>query len=195
MLRRVVTVAAGGKEGKIFTDDFGANNLGTLSFRGHMTSLITLALQRLAAEEQAPEVSFVHDYPGFVKTGLSRELKGIGPAVAKAVFAPLMALLHIPIEETGERHTYFATSARFPPRRKDGADGVALGHDADIAIGVDGLKGGGAYSIDYEAEGTSQKVQDLMKTYMSNGTADKAWAHTDEEYMRITGSVSLQDGS
>lgn len=122
-LRRVIAVAAGGKEGKVFPDDLQARKLSAFTFRGHATSMITLSLEAIA--KQAPEVSFVHVYPGFVNTGLSRELTGIGPAIAKVVFKPVMALLQIPVDETGERQTYFATSARFPPRSGD-ADGIAL---------------------------------------------------------------------
>ncbi|KAI0912847.1 hypothetical protein F4823DRAFT_138569 [Ustulina deusta] len=189
-LRRVVTVAAGGKEGKIFADDLQAKRLGAISFRGHVTSMITLALNTLA--KQAPDVSFIHVYPGFVKTGLSRELKGIGPAISKILFKPLMAYLHIPIDETGERQIYFATSARFPPvnsQRRD-ADGVALGKGVDVAVAVDGKIGGGVYSIDYEAEGTSHKVQERIRIYIGDNTAETIWKHTEAEYKRITGTLA-----
>ncbi|KAI0810322.1 hypothetical protein GGR55DRAFT_646162 [Xylaria sp. FL0064] len=190
-LRRVITVLAGGKEGKIFTDDFQGNNLSVLSVRGHATSMITLALHNLA--KQAPEISFIHVYPGFVKTEISRELKGIGPAILNFLFKPILAFLYIPIEQTGERQTYFATSARFPPvddKRRD-ANGVALGEDVETAVGVDGKVGGGVYSIDYEAEGTSQRAQELIRGYVEDNTADMVWKHTEEEYMRVTGTLSL----
>ncbi|KAK7756213.1 hypothetical protein SLS62_001806 [Diatrype stigma] len=189
-LRRVVTVAAGGKEGEVFLTDLQARNMGGFTFRGHGTSMITLSLEAIAT--QAPEVSFVHVYPGFVKTGLSRELTGIGPAIAKIVFKPVMALLHIPIDETGERQIYFATSARFPPG--DGglgdANGVALAQGVNVAVRVDRNPGGGVYSIDYEGEGTSERVQALMKSLTEDGTADKIWKHTEEEFLRITGSLA-----
>ncbi|KAI0095673.1 hypothetical protein GGR51DRAFT_544837 [Nemania sp. FL0031] len=188
-LRRVVTVAAGSKEGKIFTDDFPAEHLGLLTFRPHITSLITLSLEALA--KQAPEVSFIHDYPSFVKTGLSRELTGIGATIMKIVFAPLMALLQVPIDETGERQTFFATSARFPPSEPRDADGVALGEGVAVAAGVNGNPGGGIYSIDWEAEGTSPRVQKLMHDFSQDGTAEKLWKHTEDEYMRVTGSIAV----
>lgn len=184
-LRRVVTVAAGGKEGKVFTDDLQANKLGGFTFRGHATSMITLSFEAIAKD--APEVSYIHVYPGFVKTGLSRELTGIGPAIAKIVFKPVMALLHIPIDETGERQVYFATSARFPPRSGD-ASGISLGAGIDNAVGADSKPGGGVYSIDYEAEGTSERVQVHLKNLTEDGTAEKIWKHTQEEFTRITGS-------
>ncbi|KAI2642649.1 hypothetical protein GGS21DRAFT_184406 [Xylaria nigripes] len=190
-LRRVVTVLAGGKEGKIFTDDLQGNQISNLSMRGHFTSIITLTLGILS--KRAPEVSFLHVYPGFVQTGLSRELTGIIPAIFKILMMPVMAILRIPIDESGERHTYLATSARFPPSddaQRD-ADGIALGKGVETAISPNGKIGGGVYSVDYEAEGTSQRVQELMQSYVDNGTAEKVWKHTEEEYVRITGSVAL----
>ncbi|KAI0468551.1 hypothetical protein F4859DRAFT_524466 [Xylaria cf. heliscus] len=190
-LRRVVTVLAGGKEGKIFTEDLPANHVSLIAFRGHITSMITLALNTLA--KQAPEVSFIHVYPGFVNTDLSRELTGIGAAISKILFKPLIAYLQVPIDETGERQIYLITSARFPPgdREKRDADGVALADSIEVAVAVDGKVGGGVYSIDYQAEGTSQRVQELIRNYIEDNMAEKVWKHTEEEYMRVTGSLAL----
>ncbi|KAI6081467.1 hypothetical protein F4821DRAFT_274908 [Hypoxylon rubiginosum] len=116
--------------------------------------------------------------------GLSRELTGISGFIVRLVSAPFIAFLQIPIDETGERHTYFATSARFPPRSagSNEAGGVALG---------EGIDGGGVYWIDYEAEGTSERVQVLMKGLAEDGTAETVWRHTEEEFVRITGSSVL----
>lgn len=101
-----------------------------------------------------------------------------------------MALLHIPIDETGKRQIYFATSPRFPPR-SGGAEGIALVEGVGSAIGADGKPGGGDYSIDYEAEGTSGRVQALIKNLVKDGTAEKIWTHTEEEFVRITGSTAV----
>lgn len=195
-LRRVITVAAGGKEGTVIPIDWQANNMGILSFRPHSASMVTLTL--LAIAKQAPTVSFIHDYPGFVNTGMSRELTGIIPAITKVLFAPVMAMLKIPIDETGERQLYFATSARFPPRNHgtgtgtaESADMIALGQGVSTAVGADGTPGGGVYSIDYEAEGTSEMVQGLLEGLKKDGTADKVWSHVEEEFVRITGSTAI----
>jgi hypothetical protein len=83
-LRRVVTVFAGSKEGQIVTDDFPAHNLGITSIRGHVTSMMSLGFEAIV--KQAPDVSFIHDYPGFVETGLSREIKGPAAAIIRVVF-------------------------------------------------------------------------------------------------------------
>jgi hypothetical protein len=83
-----------------FNDNFQAKNLGFPFVRGHVTFTITLRFEAIA--KQAPEVSFIHDYPGFVKTGMSRELTGLIPALMKVAFSPIMAILKIPIDEVGE---------------------------------------------------------------------------------------------
>jgi NAD(P)-dependent dehydrogenase (short-subunit alcohol dehydrogenase family) len=189
-LRRVVTILAGSKEGKIFTDDFQARNHGFPSVRGHVTSMITLGLDAIA--KQAPNVSFIHDYPGFVKTGMSRELTGLVPAIMKVVFSPIMAILKIPNDEVGERQTFFATCARFlPAAGEPKADGLNLGEGVETAVSTDGIVGG-VYSIDYEAEGTDLKVQEILAQLRKDGTAEKAWKHTQDEFLRITGSLALQ---
>lgn len=188
-LRRVVTVGAGGKEGPVIPSDWQAQNMGVLSFRPHAASMTTLSLLAVAKQE-APEVSFIHVYPGFVKTGMSRELTGIVPAITKILFAPVMALLQIPIEETGERQLYFATSAQFPPGESQEADGVTLGEGVHTATSAGGTPGGGVYSINYEGEGTSRKVCDILTHLLEDGTADKLSKHTEGEFVRITGSAS-----
>ncbi|KAH8901538.1 NAD(P)-binding protein [Thozetella sp. PMI_491] len=189
-LRRVVTVFAGSKEGKIYPDDLPAEKLSPLSVRGHVVSMMTLGLEALAKE--APEVSFIHDYPGFVETGMSRELKGPTAAIMRVIFKPVVMFLKLPIDEVGERHTFFATSARFPPSsRESEADGLKMEDGIETAVGTDGKVGGGVYSIDYEAEGTDPKVQEVLEGLRKSGVAEKAWKHTQDEFIRITGSTSI----
>jgi NAD(P)-dependent dehydrogenase (short-subunit alcohol dehydrogenase family) len=182
-LRRVVHVGAGGKEGTVYPDDFEAKKLSPMALRGHWASMLTVSL--VAAAKDAPEVSFVHAYPSFVKTGLSRELTGIGPAIAKILFNPIMSLVSIPIDETGERQAYFATSARFPPQSND-AVGVSPGQGIEIGVGADGKHGSGVYSINQKAEGTSPKTVDLVKEMGDQGIIDQVWTHTQEQFERIS---------
>ncbi|KAK8022575.1 hypothetical protein PG993_013342 [Apiospora rasikravindrae] len=189
-LRRVVTVGASGKEGPIIPSDWQANTLSILSFRPHAASMTTLSLLAVAKKE-APDVSFLHVYPGFVKTGMSRELTGLVPALARVLLAPAMALLQIPLDETGERQLYFATSARFPPGRSEDADGIMLGQGVGTATGADGALGGGVYSIDYEGEGTGGNVRGVLDALVKDGTADRLSEHTGEDFRRITGSAAI----
>lgn len=77
-LKRVVVVFAGTKEGPIFADDYQCNNVSILkiaSIRGHMCSMIDFGMESIA--KNAPEVGFVHDYPGFVKTNIFEKTPGV----------------------------------------------------------------------------------------------------------------------
>lgn len=70
-LRRVVTMLAAGNEGPIYPEVFHARKMSYISLGGQVASMTDMALEKLA--EDAPEVSFVHGYPGAVKTGFGRE--------------------------------------------------------------------------------------------------------------------------
>jgi hypothetical protein len=41
------------------------------------------------------------------------------------------------------------------------------------------------YSIDYEVTGTLPRVQELLAQLREDGTAEKAWKHTQDEFVRI----------
>ncbi|KAG2025180.1 hypothetical protein GB937_002941 [Aspergillus fischeri] len=182
-LRRVITVFAGGKEGPIIADDFPGFKLSATAGRGHFASMLTLSFEVLA--QRAPEVSFIHDYPGFVKTDLARGTKGVGMVITKGLFKVIGPFLYIPTEEVGERQTFFATSIRFPPASGD-AKGVPS-EGVGIAMGTDGRKGSGVYSVHLDGE---TKVQEVLSKLRESGLKDKMWKHV-EEFIRVTGSVSI----
>lgn len=189
-LRRVVTVFAGGKEGALQTQDWQAYKLGPTVGRGHMASMLTLSLEALA--RGAPSVSFVHDYPGFVKSGLGRGTKGAGMAAAKAVFKVVGLFLNIPPEEVGERHTFFSTSARFPPKEEADApaSGVAVA-GIETAVGSDRTVGSGVYSISYDGEAAGPDALKALADMRKDKLSDKLWKHTQDEFVRITGSATM----
>lgn len=187
-LRRVMTVFAATKEGPIYTDDLPALRLPITKARGHIVSMITLAFEHIS--KQAPEVSFIHDYPGFVNTGMSRELKpSLMMTVMKGIFRVIGLFLNTPIDEVGERQLFIATSARFPAQT-GGADGVPLGEGLEIATGTEGKTGGGVYSIDNLNEPAGQSVLSLLSKLRQEGIAEQAWKHTEAEFLRVTGSLS-----
>ncbi|GFF99456.1 hypothetical protein IFM61392_00839 [Aspergillus lentulus] len=78
-LRRVVTVF----------------KLSATAGRGHFASMLTLSFEVLA--QKAPEVSFIHDYPGFVKTDLARGTNGVGMAIVKGLFKVIGPFLYNPL--------------------------------------------------------------------------------------------------
>lgn len=195
-LRRVVSSFTGAKEGRVYEDDWQGNE-GKVPFsaaRGQGSTMMTLGLEALAKE--APEVSFVHAFPGTVKTDIIRSGDGAllrtMALISKALF---FVTGYTPIVEVGERHTFYCTSARFPPRKsaaEPGAAGVGLPDGVSVANGIYGSVGGGVYSVDTYGESADVKVEELLENYRRDGTADRLWRYTESEWKRVTGTLSLE---
>lgn len=192
-LRRVVSVFAGTFEGPVFPDDWQGRNVPMSKGRGHVTSMITMAHLKLA--EQAPEVSFLQNYPGAVKTNILRGDEGLGMLLMAPVFV-LLRLVHVlpPVsqQECGERQTYYCTSGMYPAAQDgDGAGGVPLPDGLEIARGVDGKTGSGVYSVSWDGEVGKSKVEKIIRENREAGLVDKLWYHTTEEFERITGKKAV----
>lgn len=157
-LASVVSVLQAGGEGPLNLDDLSLKT--TYSLRNaakHAITMTSLSMQELAASH--PEVSFVHAYPGVVKTGLMR---GFGTVTRVAMNAMLVLAKPwlVPLNESGDRHLYAATSPRFPPRLSTGGD--------DVAPGADGVKGSGAYLLNWDASAVGN--QKVLQEYRQNET-------------------------
>ncbi|KAL8400806.1 hypothetical protein RB594_000993 [Gaeumannomyces avenae] len=190
-LRRVVTVLAGTKEGAVDTNDLPARKVSLARARGHGTSMQTLALEQLA--RSAPDVSFVHSFPGFVRTNIGRGFGG-GMRLLWAAAMTLLGPFAVPRDESGERHAFLCTSAAFPARaggKGDGTDGVALAPGRAVAGGTDGEVGSGVYTVDEHCESGSAAVRRTLANLREDGTAEAVWAHTVGEFERITGTAQL----
>ena len=144
-LRRFVSVFGATYEGPISMADFQGWHLGRMENQGHTASIVTLALD--AHHGAAPEVSFVHNFPGAVKSGIARGDIGALMRVLKTVFTVLGPLVHVPLVEAGNRHVFLCTSARFPAGPEDGTAGVPLVDGLAVARGSDGLIGSGMYLL------------------------------------------------
>jgi hypothetical protein len=178
-LRRVVTVGGGSKEGPLDATDFSALQVPREKLRGHLTSLITLGLEAVA--KTAPSVSFVHDYPGTVPTGLYRNIGG-PPTAAIDTF--------VTIEESGQRHLFLATSAMFPSQSGEKA-GIELPGRLESAIGTAGKLGSGVYSVGSDCESASSAVMELLAGLRRVGMVQEVWRHTDSEFRRVTGGEDV----
>jgi hypothetical protein len=93
-------------------------------------------------------------------------------------------LIFVPLEESGERHCYLATNARFPAK-EGGADGVRLSEGDEVAVGVDGESGSGMYSVGKECETGGDDVRELLARLKEQGMVENIWSHTQEEFKRI----------
>ncbi|KAK3324908.1 hypothetical protein B0H66DRAFT_106856 [Apodospora peruviana] len=190
-LRRVVSVFAGTKEGAVDTNDLQCRSVSMFTSRGHFSSMMTFALEGIA--KKAPSVSFVHDFPGMVKTNFGSDVKGVMFTVLRAVwnafFFVVGPFVSTPFDEAGERQVYFSTSGRFPA---GGQGGVPLPKDVEVAFGTDGKTGSGIYSIDNHGESAPPETQQLLDKMRKEGTAEKVWSFVEEEFVRITGIRALR---
>ncbi|KAI1421650.1 NAD(P)-binding protein [Xylaria sp. FL1777] len=173
-LRRVVIVAGGGHEAELDRTDFPALKIPAEKLRGHLTSLVTLGLEAVA--QTAPDVSFVHDYPGSVKTKL---LENFPEELLKT-------LTYVPIEESGQRHLFLATSARFPSADKGDTAGIPLEDGVEVAVGTSGEVGSGIYSVGADCESASPAVLKLLSDMRQRGLVQEVSQHTEAEFRRIT---------
>lgn len=137
----------------------------------------TLSMQELASSHQA--TSFVHAFPGMVKTGAAREFGIVTRVMIDAVSA-LARPWMVPLDESGDRHLYAATSPRFPPR--------ASNDISDPAAGADGAIGSGAYLLHWD--GSTAGDQKILQNFRQAGTGKLVWEHTMEVFESICGQRS-----
>ena len=187
-LRRVVSVFAGTKEGAFNVDDLNGDKIPLTKARGHAASMVTIGMQVLA--RRAPDVSFIHDFPGPVKSGISRDMPGLAGLGMRVLIKFIGPIFNIPTDESGEYHLFFATSARYTPQSGTlSTSGVPFDGTVSPARGADGQIGSGMYSIDEKGESASSAVEQLLAGMRKDGISERLWKHTESEWQRITGSV------
>ncbi|ODQ66798.1 hypothetical protein NADFUDRAFT_46162 [Nadsonia fulvescens var. elongata DSM 6958] len=104
---RVVSVLQPGNEGKFNEEDMGLKNHFTLTAcNRHIVEFTSLAVLRFA--RLYPNVSFTHAHPGFVKTGIMREL----PWWVKMA-NPLINCFATDVTTSSEKFIYLSTDPRF----------------------------------------------------------------------------------
>lgn len=187
-LRRVVSVFAAGYESH-FNEENWAEHVTKqpLKARAHLASMITMAHNVLA--QKAPDVSFVHNFPGGVKTSFGKGATGI-MAVARmalTVFGPLLMKYRSP-EESSVLQLYCATSAAFPPAAGS-AVGAALLENAAVSLGADGKQGSGSYNVDENCERVDHSIEKFLIRAKEDGVEERLWAHVVGEIKQITGQV------
>lgn len=170
--------------------DFQGWNLGRMALMGHEASITTLALE--VHHKTAPEVSFVHNFPGAVESGIARGSIGGLMRVLKTIWAILGPLVHIPLVEAGNCHLFFCTSARFSVGFQDMTAGVPLVEGLTLAKGTDGQVGSGVYSIDADGESASPKVEKLLAQFRSQGMVEQVWENIESD---INDALSSGKGS
>ncbi|KAI0890813.1 putative short-chain dehydrogenases/reductase [Annulohypoxylon nitens] len=187
-LKRVVSVFASGYEGPYDENQWAEFAVKKpMKARSHISSMITMANNVMA--RQAPDVSFVHNYPGAVQTPFGKDAKGM-MAIARTIFNFIGRFLitYLPPEECGALQLYCATSSRFPPAAGEAA-GVPVSGDVTVSRGTDGQAGSGSYTINYDNENVSTTIDEHLAKAKADGVEERMWAHILEEIKRVTGKA------
>ncbi|THV99361.1 hypothetical protein D6D24_06291 [Aureobasidium pullulans] len=172
-LRRVISVFIATLEGEIQMHDFQGWHMKLMANRDHAASITTLSLE--SHHKDNPNVSFVHNFPGVIKSGITRGTSGVVLTALKAVVRIFGSLFYMPAEEAGDRHVFLSTSARYCAGEKDEAAGVPLSvaPDLSFARGTDGELASGVYSINASGESAGEKVEDALASLRSRGMNQK----------------------
>ncbi|OGE48571.1 hypothetical protein PENARI_c027G10247 [Penicillium arizonense] len=140
----------------------------------HAITMTSLSMEELAAAH--PSTSFIHTYPGVVKTSLVRDSNFVMKTAMNALFT-VAARWTVPFGESGERHLYTATSPSFTPKGTVGG--------ADSAVGSDGVQGSGAYLVGSDSATVAD--QKILHGYREDGTRGTVWQHTLDVFKGIVG--------
>ncbi|KAB8231571.1 uncharacterized protein BDW43DRAFT_312799 [Aspergillus alliaceus] len=169
-LSRVVSVLGAGHESKLYLDDLDLKkNYSVSNCAGQATSMTSLIMGEFARRH--PSTTFIHAYPGIVKSGIAR---GLGPMM-RYVAGALMFLGHpwmVPQRESGERNLFASTSELFSPA------GISefQGESSTSAIGADGVRGSGAYLVHWD--GSEVGKEKVLRVYQEGDVSETVWEHT-----------------
>lgn len=181
----IISIFAAGTESTFIPSDLALRDLTNYKYftmRSHVTHMKTFAFETLAAEHPG-RLSFVHIFPGLVFTPA---FQGKGnPLWFRLLWwfiSPLMRFYAVPSEECGMRMLYLATE-RFPARAEGGGGAGKVEATEDVALGTDGEKGSGVYSV-----GEKGEVIDVRKRYdglRKEEMGKKVWEHTQTVFGEI----------
>jgi len=189
---RIVSIHGAGKEGHLNEADLELKHTFSITNAAmHTSTMNTLALAEVASSH--PSISCVHVFPGVVVTPsfatLSEDWYFPLRFLFMRVVIPIAKLFTVSLPESGERHLFHATSARYPPagvRNPPGA-GVALPNGVEVAKGEDWKEGSGCYLLNWNGEPTGDKK--LLEEYRKKDMGKRIWEHTQEVFDRVLGRV------
>ena len=147
----------------------------------HTITMTSFAFEEMAKED--PDISFIHSFPGGVKTGYFKEAGFVISAAFSLLFmlgSPWM----VPIGESGERHLYAATSARYPAR-SGLPTAVSIGSEC-VMKGSAGEIGSGAYLIGSGNEFRANEK--ALSELRSKGAGPKILEHTLKTFKAVRDS-------
>ena len=188
-IARVLSVFGAGSEGTVYTDDLDLKHNYTLhACLAHCVLMTDFMVEELAKNN--PDVSFMHSYPGSVKSGVTNELTGAVRLAIKVLYAVSSKWL-LQVQESGERHLFQMTSSIYPAR--NGSIGILPNADLNVCMGSDGTRASGAYLLDWDGQATGDT--ELLQKHRQEGFGATVWNHTFDIFRRaMTQKRSREDG-
>ncbi|KAL8833818.1 MAG: hypothetical protein Q9170_004078 [Blastenia crenularia] len=182
---RIVSIHGAGKEGHLIESDLELrNNFSMRNAAMHTATMNSLALQHLAATH--PTISCVHVFPGVVVTKgydiLAEDFWWPLRWMFVNMALPVMRMVTTSLDESGQRHLFHATSARYPPRNGE-AKGVPMPHGVQVAEGADEKAGSGCYLLGPAGEAIGNKK--LFEEYRRRDMPKTIWEHTLGVFERV----------
>ncbi len=154
---RVLSVLNGGKEKAMRDDDLGLEqHWSTAGVINHTTTMMSLAFDHLAENDK--RITFLHAYPGWVKTDIFTRLTApessgvawrVTLALIRGLVAIIMMLFAMSAENSGERQAFHLTSGSYTP---------------------------GAWRIDHLSDRVSEPG--VLGQYRERGWPKKVWEYT-----------------
>jgi hypothetical protein len=181
-LSRVNSVLAAGSEGEIRTDDFDLKHNFTLhAALAHCTVFTDFMMEEFA--KRYPGTTFMHSYPGTVKTGIANQLNGPIRLAVKVMYAVMTPWI-LNVQESGERHLFQLTSMCYPAKKwqhascrgDSDAPGIPVEARLDIMEGSDDVKGSGAYLLDWDSKPAGDER--VLGKYREMNLGPRVWEHT-----------------
>ena len=196
----IVSIFAAGKESALFPSDLSLRSPAHYSAsnsRSHVVHMTTLFFEKLA-EKHRGRLALINVFPGLVITeGFADKRLPAWFRLMWFLATPLTPLFSIKGREVGDRVLFLATEL-FPARRAvvddvgkgRGVSSAAEG-EARVAIGTDGNRGSGAYSVNWDGE--SIHVDNKYQKLREEGFAEKVWEHTIRAFEDIEAGRTFTD--
>lgn len=179
---RVVSILAGGKEGKMNEKDLdlkGPGNYSLIGAANHSATMLTLSYKHLAKEN--PRISFVHAFPGAVATPLfSRGSTGFLGIFMRGVIQPLAYVFATSVDDAGARALFYLTSDRYSVN----------GGIVPLAEGVEkSPKSEGNCFLSDEKSETADNEK-ILADFRTRGVDDQVWRHMTQIFSSCTRKAS-----
>ena len=129
-----------------------------------------------------PTTTFIHAFPGAVKTNAGRDLPYPLQLAANAAFLVLRPFF-VGLKESGERHLYAATAPVYAPKKEAREDAVT---------GSDGKKGSGSYWLHWT--GDVLPGNEYMDRLRGEAVAEKVVRHTEDVFRKVCEEKGKYEG-